>query len=57
MTATIYFNDSGRLGREKICTKGTVDGQKEGKGLGGKIPFPAPFPPPSLSPNQTWPVE
>ena len=45
MTATIYFHDSGRLGREKICTKGTVDGQKEGKGLGREDSFPRPLPP------------
>ena len=45
MTATIYLMTAEGWGEKKICTKGTVDGQKEGKGLGREDSFPRPLPP------------
>ena len=34
MAAIFDFNESGRLGRGKIYTKGAVDGQKIRRGMG-----------------------
>ena len=43
MTATIYLMTAEGWGEKKICTKGMVDGQKEGKGLGREDSFPRPL--------------
>ena len=47
MTATIYLMTAEGWGEKKFVPRGrwTVDGQKEGKGLGREDSFPRPLPP------------